>query len=135
MRLLTALKKGNFRLGLVSSAPRENIDLALSELDLAGAFNCIVFGREVSESKPSPEIFLLAAQKLEVTPSDCVVIEDSPLTLDNYKRIIDSSRDMFGLWLDLKKSVHLILLRLWCASRRAGTGRYLWSRDTGYMAK
>jgi len=34
-----------------------------------------------------------------------LIIEDSPLTLDNYKRIIDSSRDMFGLWLDLKKSV------------------------------
>lgn len=34
-----------------------------------------------------------------------LIIEDSPLALDNYKRIIDSSRDMFGLWLDLKKSV------------------------------
>ncbi len=34
-----------------------------------------------------------------------LIIEDSPLTLDNYKRIIDSSRDMFSLWLDLKKSV------------------------------
>ena len=79
VRLLTTLKKGNFRLGLVSSAPRENIDLALGELDLGGIFNCIVFGQEVSESKPSPEIFLLAAKKLQVTPSDCVVIEDSPL--------------------------------------------------------
>jgi len=34
-----------------------------------------------------------------------LIIEDSPLTLDNYKRIIDSSRDMFGIWLDLKRSV------------------------------
>jgi pimeloyl-ACP methyl ester carboxylesterase len=33
-----------------------------------------------------------------------LMIEDSPLTLENYKRIIDSSRDMFGLWLSLKKS-------------------------------
>jgi pimeloyl-ACP methyl ester carboxylesterase len=33
-----------------------------------------------------------------------LIIEDSPLTLDNYRRIIDSSRDMFGLWLDLKES-------------------------------
>ncbi len=33
-----------------------------------------------------------------------LIIEDSPLTLENYKRIIDSSREMFGLWLDLKKS-------------------------------
>ena len=33
-----------------------------------------------------------------------LIIEDSPLTLENYRRIIDSSRDMFRLWLDLKKS-------------------------------
>jgi len=79
LRLLGALKKGNFRLGLVSSAPRENIDLVLSELDLAGVFNCIVFGQEVSESKPSPDIYLLATDKLQATPTDCVVIEDSPL--------------------------------------------------------
>ena len=33
-----------------------------------------------------------------------VIIEDSPLTLDNYRSIIESSRDMFGLWLSLKAS-------------------------------
>jgi len=79
VRLLNAIKKGNVRLGLVSSAPRENIDLVLSELNLEGIFDCIVFGQEVCESKPGPQIYLLAARKLEVTPNDCVVIEDSPL--------------------------------------------------------
>jgi HAD superfamily hydrolase (TIGR01509 family) len=79
VRLLKALKEGNFRLGLVSSAPKENIDLVLSELNLAGIFDCIVFGQEVPESKPNPQIYLLAAKKLEVTPNDCMVIEDSPL--------------------------------------------------------
>jgi pimeloyl-ACP methyl ester carboxylesterase len=33
-----------------------------------------------------------------------LIIEDPTLTLENYKRIIDSSRDIFGLWLNLKKS-------------------------------
>jgi beta-phosphoglucomutase family hydrolase len=79
VRLLNALQKGNFKLGLVSSAPSENVDLVLSELNLEGIFNCVVFGQEVSESKPSPQIYLLAAKKLEVMPNDCVVIEDSPL--------------------------------------------------------
>jgi len=79
VRLLNALKKGNFKQGLASSAPKENIDLILSELNLEGIFDCIAFGQEVSESKPSPQIYLLAAKKLEVSPSDCVVIEDSPL--------------------------------------------------------
>jgi HAD superfamily hydrolase (TIGR01509 family) len=79
VRLLNDIKEGKFKLGLASSAPKENIDLVISELDLAGVFDCIVFGQEVSESKPSPQIYLLAAKKLAVTPSDCVVIEDSPL--------------------------------------------------------
>jgi len=78
IRLLNALKRGNFRVGLVSSEPRESVDLALSELNLAGIFNCIVFGQEVSESKPNPQIYLLASEKLQATPDDCVVIEDSP---------------------------------------------------------
>jgi HAD superfamily hydrolase (TIGR01509 family) len=77
--LLNALKKGNFKLGLVSSAPMENIDLTLSELDLTGTFNCIVSGQDVSESKPSPQIYLLATESLRTAASDCVVIEDSPL--------------------------------------------------------
>jgi beta-phosphoglucomutase len=79
VRLLNAMKKGNFKLGLVSSAPKENIDLVLRELNLEGIFDCIVFGQEVSESKPDPQIYLLAAKKLEATPNDCLVIEDSPL--------------------------------------------------------
>lgn len=33
-----------------------------------------------------------------------LIIEDAPLDLDTYKKFVDSSRDMFGLWLDLKKS-------------------------------
>jgi beta-phosphoglucomutase family hydrolase len=79
IRLLNALKKGNIRLGLASSTPKENIDLILNELNLKAIFDCIVSGQEVSDSKPSPQIYLLAAEKLGVTPNDCVVIEDSPL--------------------------------------------------------
>jgi HAD superfamily hydrolase (TIGR01509 family) len=85
LALLDALKKGNFRLGLVSSAPKENIDLALSELSLTGTFDCIVSGQDVAESKSSSQIYLLAAEKLRSLPSDCVVIEDSPLGVEAAK--------------------------------------------------
>jgi beta-phosphoglucomutase family hydrolase len=78
IRLLNAIKKGNFKLGLVSSAPKDNIDLILNELNLEEIFDCVVFGQEVSESKPNPQVYLLAAKKLQVAPKDCVVIEDSP---------------------------------------------------------
>ena len=77
--LLESIRKGNFRLGLVSSAPVENIELVLGELGLEGVFDCIVCGRDVSESKPSPQICLTAAERLGLKPGDCLVIEDSPL--------------------------------------------------------
>jgi len=79
IKLLNTIKKGNFKMCLVSSAPRENIDLLLGELGMKEYFNCIVSGREVMESKPSPQIFLLATEKCGVQPEDCIVIEDSPL--------------------------------------------------------
>jgi len=78
IKLLNTIKQGSFKLGLASSAPKENIDLVNSELDLQKYFDCIISGREVAESKPSPQIYLLAAQKLGAEPGDCVVIEDSP---------------------------------------------------------
>jgi beta-phosphoglucomutase family hydrolase len=78
VHLLTALKRGSFRQALASSAPAENIELVLGELDLTGMFDCVVFGQDVPESKPSPQIYLLAAKRLQAAPSDCVVIEDSP---------------------------------------------------------
>jgi beta-phosphoglucomutase family hydrolase len=78
MKLLDTIKKGNFKLALASSAPKENIDLVNSELNLERYFDYIISGRDVAESKPSPQIYLLAAEKLGAEPKDCVVIEDSP---------------------------------------------------------
>lgn len=78
IKLLNTIKKSNFRLALVSSAPMENIDLITTEIGIAGIFDCVISGREVAESKPSPQIYLLAAKRLEIGPETCIVIEDSP---------------------------------------------------------
>lgn len=79
IKLLNIIKKGTFKLALVSSAPVENIELITEELGIKHNFDCIISGREVPESKPSPQIYLLAAEKLGVAPEDCIVVEDSPL--------------------------------------------------------
>jgi HAD superfamily hydrolase (TIGR01509 family) len=42
-------------------------------------FSAIVAGDQVANSKPHPEIYLLAAERLGVNPRDCVAIEDSPV--------------------------------------------------------
>jgi len=77
IELIKSLKEHGFSVALASSAPVENIRLILRGLDIEDFFPVIVFGREVSEGKPSPQGFLLAAEKLGVEPKNCIVIEDA----------------------------------------------------------
>ena len=77
VELIKSLVKNGYRIALASSAPPANIRLITRSLGIHELFNAVVFGREVSESKPSPQIFLLAAEKLDIIPKNCVVIEDA----------------------------------------------------------
>lgn len=86
MPLLRAMKKGGFRIALGSSAPRENVDAIFSELGIGDLFHAIVCGTDVTESKPSPQIYLKAAERLGASPGDCVVFEDSPHGVEAARR-------------------------------------------------
>jgi beta-phosphoglucomutase-like phosphatase (HAD superfamily) len=50
----------------------------LQILDLESAFDFIATRDDVERGKPDPEIYLLVASELDVPPSNCLVIEDSP---------------------------------------------------------
>ena len=50
----------------------------LRALDLEKSLDIVLTREDVQQPKPDPEIYLRAAQKLEVEPQDCLVIEDSP---------------------------------------------------------
>ncbi len=84
--LLTAMKKNNFKTALGTSAPMANVEAVIPELGLVRFFDAIVSGQDVSEGKPSPEIYLLAAERLGARPSQCVVFEDSPHGVEAAKR-------------------------------------------------
>ncbi|MFC2002362.1 HAD family hydrolase [Chloroflexota bacterium] len=77
IELMTSLKQLEFKMALASSAPMENIQLIIKTLGINNCFQYIVAGRDVTEGKPSPQIFIFAANKLRVKPEDCIVIEDS----------------------------------------------------------
>ncbi len=77
LELIKNLKENNFRLAVASSSTSEFIDLVLSELKIKDKFEVLTSGQEVKLGKPNPDIFLLTAQKLGVSPSECVVIEDT----------------------------------------------------------
>lgn len=64
-------------LAVGSSASRKRIDMILDRLKIVEYFSVIVCGHDVTNGKPAPDIFLLAAQRLGVAPSACVVIEDA----------------------------------------------------------
>ena len=78
MQLLRVMKKGNYPLALGTSAPPENVEAVAAQLGLSDYFKIVVCGQDVKESKPDPEIFLRAAEKLGAEPWQCVVFEDSP---------------------------------------------------------
>ncbi len=86
IELIESLVKDKFKLALVSSAPRKNIRLLLTGLNINGYFNIVICGEDVTEGKPSPQGFLLAAQKLEVEPENCIIIEDAVAGVTAAKR-------------------------------------------------
>jgi beta-phosphoglucomutase len=71
------LRRMNFLLAIGSSAPRANLDVVLERCNICGYFDVCVTGEDVRSSKPAPDTFLKAAEKLKLPPQRCVVVEDS----------------------------------------------------------
>jgi beta-phosphoglucomutase-like phosphatase (HAD superfamily) len=63
--------------GVASSSPIQHIQHRLSHVNVLDYFSTITSGQEVSNGKPSPDIYLLAIQKLGVTVDECIAFEDS----------------------------------------------------------
>jgi len=86
IKLITSLEEQGFKLALASSAPIENIQLLNTGLGIENCFQTIISDKDVTEGKPSPQGFLLAAQRLGVEPRNCVVIEDAVAGVTAAKR-------------------------------------------------
>lgn len=72
---LEALRAAGLRLGVGSSS--RNTKFILSRIGLGSFFDAVADGCDIRHSKPDPEVFLLAAQRLEVPPGRCLVVEDA----------------------------------------------------------
>ena len=72
---LRALSEGGARLAVVSAS--RNARLVLNLLGITDWFDAIIDGTEVTRGKPDPQGFLLAAERLRVSPTHCIVIEDA----------------------------------------------------------
>ena len=76
--LLSQIKTAGLKLAVATSSSPEIADLLLNKCGIASFFDAIVTTSEAGKSKPSPDVYLLAAQKIGVSPEDCIVFEDSP---------------------------------------------------------
>ena len=73
---LADLRKNSVHIAVGSSS--KNTMRILKQVGLENAFDAIADGTEITHSKPDPEVFLLASQKLGVKPENCLVVEDAP---------------------------------------------------------
>lgn len=74
-RVLKFLKERNVPIALGSAS--KNAKPILEKVDLLPYFDSIVDGNSVTKAKPDPEVFLIAASNLGVSPSSCIVFEDA----------------------------------------------------------
>ena len=75
--LLDLADRLSIKKAIATSAFREFADKILSSFDLSKRFDSVVTGDDVELSKPDPAIFLEAAKRLDMTPTDCLVLEDA----------------------------------------------------------
>lgn len=75
--LLEFLNSNNIKLAVASGSYTEDIISNLSKIDALDYFDVMIGGEQVINGKPSPDIYLLAAEKLGVLPENCFAFEDS----------------------------------------------------------
>ena len=70
--------KKTYRLAVASSADEVKVAINLNCIGLSKSdFDAIVTGTQIKRKKPDPEIYLTAASLLNVSPTDCIVVEDA----------------------------------------------------------
>ena len=91
--LIFQVRSRNLKLGLVSDAIRKEISVVLERAKLAEYFQVIVAGDDIATSKPEPDGYLLAVERLNqyipdlnLQPFECLVIEDTPAGIQAGKR-------------------------------------------------
>lgn len=71
-------RPSGFRLALATSADRTKMEINLREMGLReDEFDAVINGLEVTRKKPFPDIYILAAEKIGLSPRECLVVEDA----------------------------------------------------------
>jgi beta-phosphoglucomutase family hydrolase len=71
---------------IASAAPRANVEAILEALSATRVFQGIVSAEDVQRGKPDPEVYLLAASRVGVSPNRCIVVEDAAAGIEGARR-------------------------------------------------
>lgn len=83
--VIARLRERDVPIAVATSSIPEWIDALLGGLGLRDAFDATATAREAGASKPAPDVYLLAASRLEMEPANCIAIEDTPTGLASAK--------------------------------------------------
>jgi beta-phosphoglucomutase len=71
-------RKSGLKLALATSADTVKMEANLTEIGIpSSSFNAVITGLDVENKKPSPDIYIRAAQMIGLQPEECLVVEDA----------------------------------------------------------
>lgn len=90
--MLRELRKRGVQIAVASAS--RNTPTIMERTDLKKEVDAVADGNETTRSKPDPEVFLLAAQKLGLPPEECLVVEDAAAGIEAGRR---AGMDVFAI--------------------------------------
>lgn len=100
MEFLPLAKKAGLKMAVATSAITANADFTLDGLNIREYFDAVIDSTMVIKGKPDPQIYLKAAEELNIPPENCVVLEDALAGIQSAK---SAGMDVIGLYTSLKK--------------------------------
>lgn len=94
MGLMASLKRQEYKLALATSAPPGNVDFMFHHIAIQQFFDIVLDGDSIKKGKPDPEIYLKAVDWLGLTPTECIIFEDS---MPGIKAAIAAGATVIGL--------------------------------------
>lgn len=81
---LKTLKEHGIKIAIGSSS--KNTPIILNRIGLADYFDAVSDGNNIKKSKPDPEVFLKAAEMLNIAPENCMIVEDADAGIEAGRR-------------------------------------------------
>lgn len=86
LNLMARAEAAGVPMAVGTAAPNDNIAVVLDSIGIRARFSTIVSPSQGYRGKPHPDMFLAAAERMQVAPEHCVVFEDAPLGVEAARR-------------------------------------------------